>query len=299
MSDKLLTDGLKKAKTATPEAPCHFVFVVKGSAAKLFVGLKKPAEKDVAEAKKATGGSVIRGICFQDGDHLIFQTPTAAQPAWVAVIKKLAKDQAALTISPEFRKKGEDDEAEGETTETEQTEGKPDGGKPDDKGAKFAAKLKEYSPLIKEAIAAKTAGGPEIGKLAKGSTDLANEKKLDEALAMLEKAHAMAQAALKAKPGPGGAAGSLGDWPKVREDVLGKLKTLTNEVKAEKHPESDKAILELSAVIKNITAEPRTAQQISELKKYLSEDDIVGDVCELAFDIRKPLLGALAKIQPA
>jgi hypothetical protein len=33
------------------------------------------------------------------------------------------------------------------------------------------------------------------------------------------------------------------------------------------------------------------------LTRYLTEDDVVEDVCDLAFDIRKPLLTPLVELQ--
>lgn len=337
--DKLLADGLKKAKTAKHDAPCHFAFVVKASVGKLFVGLKKPADKDVNEAKKALGGSLIRGICFGDGNTIVFQSSLVPNPAWEATVKKIAKADAGLTIEAEFREAGQpsttkaqqkpDSESESSEDEGEEPSPKP-GAKPEGKpeasqkespetakgsypipqGADvndYAAWLKICGPVVKEGLAAKPANAAEISKLANDSTLLNKGGNTQAAIKKLDAAYKLAQAALKAKASSekdagdkssGDKAGDLGDWPKIREEVLGKLRNLTKEVQAEKHGESDKAVLELSAVIKNITAEPRTSKQIGELKKWLSEDEIVADVCELAFDIRKPLLGALSKIQP-
>jgi hypothetical protein len=328
---------------AKPDTPCHFAFIVKGSAGKLLVGPRKPADKDVAEAKKALGGSLIRGICFGDGDTIVFQSSLVPNPAWEACVKKLAKADAGMTINAEFREAGqpapsktpekpsESQESEGEgdgslaktptkpdtKSETSQP-GKPESQKeaeesyPVPEGSEandYAAWLKLCGPVVKEALAAKPANAAEISKLANDSTILNKGGNTQAAIKKLEAAYKLAQAVLKAKKASDGKTGgekagdtkpggNLGDWPKIREDILGKLRTLSKEVDAEKHEESAKAVLELNAVIKNITAEPRTAKQIGDLKKWLSEDDIVADVCELAFDIRKPLLGALSKIQP-
>ena len=40
-------------------------------------------------------------------------------------------------------------------------------------------------------------------------------------------------------------------------------------------------------------------QQVKELERWLKDDDVVTDVCELAEDIRTPLLGALGKLGDA
>jgi len=284
--DKLLADGLKKAKTAKQDAPCHFAFVVKGSVGKLLVGLKKPADKDVNEAKKALGGSLIRGICFGDGNTIVFQSSLVPNPAWEATVKKIAKADAGLMIDAEFREAGqatttkvakapdserEDSESEGEES-SDKSGTKPDGKSEvphkehpkTDKGSDplpqgsddYAAWLKICGPVVKEALAAKPANAAEISKLANDSTILNKGGNAQAAIKTLEAAYKLAQAALKAKsssePSSSDKAGDLGDWPKIREEVLGKLRNLSKEVQAEKHDESDKAVLELSAVIKNI-----------------------------------------------
>ena len=69
------------------------------------------------------------------------------------------------------------------------------------------------------------------------------------------------------------------------------------EIASAKHASSAKAIIEIQAVIANLTAEPSTLQQVSELQTWLGSDDVVNDVCELADDIRTPLLGALTQLR--
>lgn len=49
-------------------------------------------------------------------------------------------------------------------------------------------------------------------------------------------------------------------------------------------------------MIKNLTAEPATLQQVTDLRKWLGTDDVVNDVCELAEDVRTPLMVPLERM---
>lgn len=96
-----------------------------------------------------------------------------------------------------------------------------------------------------------------------------------------------------------GAAEALKGWSQAREAAIASLKAVAGEIAALKDPESAKGVIEISAVVKNLTAEPRTPAQIGELVRYINEDDVVLDVCEYASDIRTPLLKALAQLHRA
>jgi Mg/Co/Ni transporter MgtE len=74
---------------------------------------------------------------------------------------------------------------------------------------------------------------------------------------------------------------------------------VAKEIAELKDPESAKAVIEISAVVKNLTVEPTTPQQIAELVRYLDKDDVVLDVSEFASDIRTPLLKVLAQLHKA
>lgn len=96
-----------------------------------------------------------------------------------------------------------------------------------------------------------------------------------------------------------GAADALKGWSQAREAAIASLKAVAGEIAALKDPDSAKGVIEISAVVKNLTAEPRTPAQIGELVRYINEDDVVLDVCEYASDIRTPLLKALAQLHRA
>ncbi|MGC3968494.1 MAG: hypothetical protein QM775_14285 [Pirellulales bacterium] len=76
-----------------------------------------------------------------------------------------------------------------------------------------------------------------------------------------------------------------------------KLKAVEKEITGAKHPESATALLELKAVRSQISGTPDTKQKVTEMEKYLNEDDAVQDICDLAQDIREPLLKATARLK--
>lgn len=88
-------------------------------------------------------------------------------------------------------------------------------------------------------------------------------------------------------------------WAKVRGDAVTTLKGVAKDIADLKDPESAKAVIEISAVVKNLTVEPTTAQQVTELIRYIDKDDVVLDVSEFASDIRTPLLKVLAQLHKA
>jgi hypothetical protein len=99
---------------------------------------------------------------------------------------------------------------------------------------------------------------------------------------------------------PAGSANeALQGWSRAREAAIASLKAVAGDIAALKDPESAKAVIEISAVVKNLTAEPRTSAQVTELIRYIDKDDVVLDVSEFASDIRTPLLKALMPLHKA
>jgi hypothetical protein len=87
---------------------------------------------------------------------------------------------------------------------------------------------------------------------------------------------------------------AMTNWKKQREAAVGSLRETATKIAAAKHPSSAKAIIEIQAVIKNLTGEPSSLQQVKELQRYIDSDQVVYDVSELAENIRTPLLDALS-----
>lgn len=92
---------------------------------------------------------------------------------------------------------------------------------------------------------------------------------------------------------------ALALWSQARERAITELKSVARQIADLKDPESGKAVMQISAVVKQLTAEPRTAQQVGELVRYIDKDDVVLDVSDMAQDIRTPLLKALAQVHRA
>lgn len=92
-------------------------------------------------------------------------------------------------------------------------------------------------------------------------------------------------------------AAAMAAWKAARTAAIATLKDVAAQIGAMRDPESAQGVLEISAVIKNLTAEPDTPQKVAELARYVGEDEVVLDVSELASDIRRPLLKALAALR--
>ena len=90
---------------------------------------------------------------------------------------------------------------------------------------------------------------------------------------------------------------ALDGWRIARTAAITVLKALAREAAELRDPESAKAVIEVQAVVKQLSAEPRSAQQVAQLMQWVSEDEVVIDVCNLEQDIRTPLLNALSAMQ--
>jgi len=105
--DKILAANLGKARMAEEARPYFFALVLKGggTSGKLLVDRLKIKDKPIIDAKKATGGSaVVIGVCYYDRklSKLVFETNKPALPTWAQLVKRLAKDEAGLSIEPKF-----------------------------------------------------------------------------------------------------------------------------------------------------------------------------------------------------
>jgi hypothetical protein len=58
-----------------------------------------------------------------------------------------------------------------------------------------------------------------------------------------------------------------------------------------------RAIIEIEAVVKNLTAEPTTLRRVSDLQRWLGTDEVVEDVCDLVEGNRTPFYGALEDLR--
>ena len=100
MPDADLSVALKQAKSKK----MFFALVPKGADGKLIVAKKKILPKEIAEAKKEIGGGTpVTGKCFGENGTMVFLVAKPPAPTLAALVKKIAKREAGLTIDPEFR----------------------------------------------------------------------------------------------------------------------------------------------------------------------------------------------------
>jgi hypothetical protein len=99
MAEVNLAAALKQAKSKQ----MFFAFVGKGTEGKLIVSRTKISPKEIAEAKKETGGTAVTGKCFGDGSGLVFAVAKPAPATLGAALKKAAHRDAGLTIAPDVR----------------------------------------------------------------------------------------------------------------------------------------------------------------------------------------------------
>jgi hypothetical protein len=141
----------------------------------------------------------------------------------------------------------------------------------------------------------------ELARMATQANALLKSNNLPEAAERIEELRtALDQTGVPAQGAGNGASGeAMANWKAQREATLTSLKAVAATIAAKKHPSSAKAIIEIQSVIKNLTMEPASLQQVTELQAYVDSDQVVNDVSELAEDIRTPLLGALSQLRTA
>ena len=86
-------------------------------------------------------------------------------------------------------------------------------------------------------------------------------------------------------------------WRTRRAAAVSSLKAMAAQIASAKHGSSARAIIEIQAVVKNLTAEPKTLAQVSDLQRWLGTDEVVEDVCDLIEDLRNPLYEALEDLR--
>ena len=213
-------------------------------------------------------------------------------------LRKLLKLNLKLRVR---RTDGAVEESEGEEIAEEMLEAEPlSAADRNEQAAEVKQRLLRLQPEIQRAL--RGASAEEIRQLLasigqhdkNGSYDEA-EAGIDEIEALLEPGDAAAAPAATqgAAPDAAAATDAMALWKTRRAAALTSLKAVASQIAEAKHPASGRAILELQAVIKNLTAEPSSLQQVKELKTWLASDEVVADVCEMAEDIRAPLLPAL------
>ena len=259
-----------------------------------------------------SGLKFIRGTCLLEQGSITF----VVQGPAVGLAKKI---KAALLQQTEQRLKvrvrgedpndvdeeGEDNESTAEGSTIPQApplrtagaaQPQAAAGATDPAAAAFKARLSALVPKVKTAAPEVRAKVSEAGLVARQNHDFEGAHALlDEAERMLEAG--LAVAAGTAPAGGGDRSPAMAQWTVDRTAALATLRSVAEKIAAAKHARSGKAILEIQSVIKNLTPEPSTMQQITALQNWLGSDDVVNDVCELAKDFRTPLLKALTGLR--
>jgi hypothetical protein len=110
MADAGLAAALKQAKGKK----MFFAFILKGSEGKLIVSKVKFNTKQIADAKKESGGGVaVTGKCFGgEGGTMVFEVVKAPPATLGAALKKVAQREAGVVIKPDVRIAGDADSEE-------------------------------------------------------------------------------------------------------------------------------------------------------------------------------------------
>jgi hypothetical protein len=82
----------------------RFAFLLKGSDGKLILAKGKIPPKQIAEARSEMGGgTLVTGKCTGPLNNLVFQVVKPPPSTLAAVLKKVVKNEAGLTIAPEIQ----------------------------------------------------------------------------------------------------------------------------------------------------------------------------------------------------
>jgi hypothetical protein len=202
----------------------------------------------------------------------------------------------ALTDEPE-----EEEEDAGTEEETGDTPTEPDPAQHDQIVARIKATVARFTKVA-AAVGADPAAAKLLqearAKLGEANAGLAAGKFDAAETALGETDEKLVQALKTRAPAnkPSNPGDALTDWQARRNTAIASLKAVAGKIAAAKHPSSTRAIIEIQGVIKNLTAAPSTLQQVTELQNWLNTDEVVQDVCELAEDVRTPLLGSLERL---
>jgi hypothetical protein len=310
MADANLAAALKQAKGKK----MFFAFIPKGSDGKLMISKTKIKAKDLASARKESGGGApVTGKCFGDGHVMAFEVTKAAPGTLAAALKKAAHRDAGMAIVPDVRlaSHADADDDDTDTTATDQAAA-PDGQAADDDAANddaandhAATKHAEHRHPEHEHAEHGHEHGHDHGhvlgiqkalqKLGFGLSRVdgvmspdthAAIKKFQQANGLPadgDLGHQTQVALAKALKGEAAGAGNghapaaaadLGPWHAAREHAIGELKTLAHKVAASKHPSAVGVIKEIQTIIGKLPAKP-APQDIDKLEELIQNDDAI------------------------
>jgi hypothetical protein len=180
----------------------------------------------------------------------------------------------------------------------------PDAGSDDPLAADFEKRVTTLEPKVLEAQKTRP-NERQWMTIFMSAQELGGDGKYQQAVDALKKLEALLVAPPKQKSPELTAA--LSAWTSARANVQTQLQAEIAQVRATKPADASvdakqmaaamkEAELELKAVAAQIAGSLETKQQAVEMQKWLTGDEVVADVCELAFDLRTPLLAALGPV---
>jgi hypothetical protein len=302
---KDLKDAIKKLFSFNGEKKLFFAYAAgarkDGSGdGELIVGKSRPTKAAVEEKLKA-GTGFFEGVCWtgkkaEDQDVVYFQG--RGKPISEGIIKLMKATALTVTkLKYRFKLPPKEEEAraarlaEGDAGAAPGQAPATPAAVPADERARFEQELAALQPRL-DACLKQQLG--DVNKMravlsfAQGKTEAGQLPAAFQSLRMLQTLVQQAQAA--APPA------ALQAWQAARAAALTQIRDLGKQFAASKHPDAKEALGLLNSTIKNLTENPATARQVQELERYLTEDDVVADVC-LAFDLKTPLLTALAGLK--
>jgi len=306
--------------------PLFFFFCESGADGKpvLVMDSKKVPPKEtkaiLATAKKK--GKCSGKLAMNDDGELLV-TPTGSAPSALAKGLQLAARNAnAMVFNGIVIQQGaeaDEDESEGEGEGERETEsesevipeappvpGSPGANAPTAETTRVQERLKAILPL---AVAAQRAGTPAAEALKLGVSQVQvflRKNEPAQAAALLDRLDKLVKQAPSNGAPPNGSPPSdstnpgLAAWTQARTKVVAKLKDYAKKVGDAKIPDHAKVAIRLLSVGKQLTAAPTTSKQLSELERYLAQDEVVQLAEQFPgdnFPIRAPLLAALQEMR--
>lgn len=253
------------------------------------------------------------GSAWVDGSTLMLQLDKPLS----GLVKKVRgpvkacgfKISKAVLWNPDGSVFEQDDEADGDATartDDGQAASQPsdEPSAPKNSIAAYEARRAALMPHVAEASARGSADAPKHQALLEFAAGKAQGGDLVGALAALSRLQSMLD-----QPAPGPVPDSSSDseqrlatalahWKTLREAVAAKLQAEIRLIAGSGDPKSGQAELELRAVLKQLSGTLATRREAAEMDRYLSQDEVVADVSQLAFDLKTPLLKLLGEIKP-
>jgi hypothetical protein len=87
-------------------------------------------------------------------------------------------------------------------------------------------------------------------------------------------------------------------WKSVKAKIVTQLQAEIKSIVATQDPDAGSAELELRAVVAQLGGAMESQKQANEMLSYLADDEVVANVCDLAFDLKTPLVKVLEEIRP-